>query len=317
MPYSNDMAQFHRKPGSKYRFRLPLMRGTRVIEWEPDQRLLTRRTTEQAIAFIEEHRDQPFFVYLPHSMPHVPLAASAAFEGRSSHGLYGDVIEEIDWSVGEIVAALERLDLTGDTLVVFTSDNGPWLTQGLAGGCAGPLRGGKGTNWEGGQRVPCVAAWPGTVPAGRVCREVVTAMDLMPTIVALAGVEVPTERPIDGRDASALLLGHGPAPPAEPFLYYSAQGELAGAARAVEALARRQPAVPARTRRGRALERRRPARRARAGARGARAQDGRTDHAGGASAWKGGSNAVRPRQGSLGLDGLDQGRRPVRIVIWV
>jgi len=231
VPYSNDMAQFHRRPDSAYRFQLPLMRGSDVIEWEPDQRLLTRRYTEEAVAFIEAHRDEQFFVYLPHSMPHVPLYASEAFRGKSSNGPYGDVIEEIDWSVGEIVATLERLDLAANTLVVFTSDNGPWLTQGLEGGSAGPLRGGKGTNWEGGQRVPFVASWPGTIPAGRVCREVVTAMDLFPTVAALAGCGSNAERVIDGRDLSATMLGKGSPPPATPFLYYSAQGELAGVRR--------------------------------------------------------------------------------------
>ncbi len=199
VPYSNDMARFHRKPDTDYEFRLPLIEGREVIEWEPDQHLLTRRYTEAAVSFIEEHAAESFFVYLPHSMPHIPIYASPEIEGQSPRGLYGDVIEEIDWSVGQIQSTLERLGLLQDTLVIFTSDNGPWLSYKLKGGSAGLLAGGKGTNWEGGQRVPCIVSWPGTIPAGSVVREVVTAMD------------VP-----------------GATSPTEQFLYYTSQGDLAG-----------------------------------------------------------------------------------------
>ena len=229
VPYSNDMSQVHRKQGSKYKYRLPLMRGTEVIEWEPDQRLLTRRATEAAITFIEKHRDQPFFAYVPHSMPHIPLYASKEFEGTSPRGLYGDVIEEIDWSVDQIAATLERLGLADNTLLIFTSDNGPWLQFKLRGGSAGLLRGGKGSNWEGGQRVPCIARWPGRIPAGRVCSDVVTAMDLLPTIAALAGAKLPAARAIDGHDVSSLLFGEpDTASPTQQFLYYKSRGQLAG-----------------------------------------------------------------------------------------
>jgi arylsulfatase A len=229
VPYSNDMAQFHRSADTKYKYRLPLLRDTSVIEWEPDQHLLTRRYTEEAVAFIEEHHEHPFFVYLPHSMPHIPLYASESFEGTSRRGLYGDVIEEIDWSVGEIVAALERSEILGNTLVIFTSDNGPWLSFKLHGGSAGLLRGGKSTNWEGGQRVPFVAHWPGVIPAGRVCTEVATAMDLLPTVAALVGAELSTERFIDGHDISPLLRNEpGAESPTDNFLYYEAHGDLAG-----------------------------------------------------------------------------------------
>jgi len=229
VPYSNDMAQFHRKPGSKYEFRLPLLRDAEVIEWEPDQHLLTRRYTEEAVAFIDEHHDRPFFVYLPHSMPHIPIYASEDFDGESPRGLYGDVIEEIDWSVGQLVAALERNGVLDDTLVVFTSDNGPWLQFKRNGGSAGLLRGGKGTNWEGGQREPFVAHWPNGIAGGRVCREVVTAMDLFPTIAALVGAELPDGRAIDGHDVTALLRGEpGATSPTDHFLYYTSHGELAG-----------------------------------------------------------------------------------------
>jgi arylsulfatase A-like enzyme len=229
VPYSNDMAQIHRKPDNKYKFRLPMMQGSEVVEWEPDQRLLTKRFTEAAVAFIEDHADEPFFVYLPHSMPHIPLYASADFEGTSPRGLYGDVIEEIDWSVGQITLALERHGLTDDTLVIFASDNGPWLPFKRNGGSAGLLRGGKGTNWEGGQRVPFIASWPGTIPSGRVCREVATAMDLFPTVANLIGTELSAERPIDGHDIGELLWGAQSArSPTEQFLYYTNKGELAG-----------------------------------------------------------------------------------------
>ena len=232
VPYSNDMAQIHRAEDSNYAYRLPLMRDEEVVEWEPDQRLLTRRYTEEAIAFIDEHRDRPFFVYLPHTMPHIPLYASAEFEGKSPRGLYGDVIEEIDWSVGAIVDALAERDLLDDTLILFMSDNGPWLQQGRNGGTAGPLRGGKGTTWEGGQRVPFFAHWPARVPPGTICREVVTAMDLLPTIAGLAGVELDPDRRIDGHDVGPLITDvEGASSPTDAFLFYTSNGRLAGVRR--------------------------------------------------------------------------------------
>ena len=229
VPYSNDMAQYHRPADAKYRYRLPLLHGTAVIEWEPDQHLLTQRYTEAAVRFIDDHRDRPFFVYLPHSMPHVPIYASEDFEGTSPRGLYGDVIAEIDWSVGQVLAALDRHELRDDTLVIFTSDNGPWLQYRLRGGSAGLLRGGKGTNWEGGQREPFIASWPGIIPANGQCHELVTAMDLLPTFANLAGAELPTDRIIDGHDITDLLSGRpGADSPTSQFLYYTSNGDLAG-----------------------------------------------------------------------------------------
>jgi len=229
VPYSNDMAQFHRKPDSSYGFRLPLIDDDEVIEWEPDQALLTRRCTEAAVAFIDEHASQgPFFAYVPHSMPHIPIYASAEFEGKSPRGLYGDVIEEIDWSVGELLAALDRNGVTENTLVIFTTDNGPWLPFKRHGGTAGMLRGGKGSNWEGGQRVPFVAQWPGRIPPATMCREVIKAMDLLPTIAHLAGAELDPEREIDGHDVIGLLCSvPGATSPTEHFVYYTSNGELA------------------------------------------------------------------------------------------
>jgi len=229
VPYSNDMSRYHRKPDTNYKFRLPLIEGNRVIEWEPDQHLLTRRYTEAAVAFIEEHAAEPFFVYLPHTMPHIPIYASPEIDGQSPRGLYGDVIEEIDWSVGQIQSTLARLGLTQNTLVIYASDNGPWLSYKLQGGSAGLLRGGKGTNWEGGQRVPCIVSWPGTIPAGSVIREVITAMDILPTVAAIVSAELPSDRVIDGHDVNDLLLGvPGATSPTEQFLYYTSQGGLAG-----------------------------------------------------------------------------------------
>ncbi len=228
VPYSNDMAQIHRGPDTKYKYRLPWMEQSEVVEWEPDQRLLTRRATEAAVDFIDAHAEEPFFVYVPHSMPHIPLYASAEFEGNSPRGLYGDVIEEIDWSVGQLAAALERHGLTNNTLFLFTTDNGPWLPFKRDGGSAGLLRGGKGSNWEGGQRVPCVVSWPGTIPAGQVVRDVATTMDILPTVAAFAGAPLPGAI-LDGHDVSDLLTGApGATSPTEHFLYYTSKGDLAG-----------------------------------------------------------------------------------------
>ena len=229
IPYSNDMSQFHRPEGNGYRHSLPLLRDETVIEWEPDQRLLTRRCTEEAVAFIDAHADQPFFVYVPHAMPHIPIYASEAFAGRSPRGTYGDVIEEIDWSVGEVLDALDRHGIGDETLVIFTTDNGPWLPYKEQGGSAGPLAGGKGGNLEGGQRVPFVARYPDRIPAGIVQREIATTMDLLPTIAGLAGVRLREDRTIDGHDIMPLLEGvEGVDSPTSSFLYYTSRGELAG-----------------------------------------------------------------------------------------
>ncbi len=234
VPYSNDMSRFHRKPGDKYPHALPLIRGNDVVQWEPDQHLLTKVLTEGAVEFIDRNHDRPFFVYLPHPMPHIPIYASKEFEGQSPRGLYGDVIEEIDWSVGEIRAALERHGIANNTLVIFTSDNGPWLPFKEHGGSAGPLRGGKGSNWEGGQREPCIVWWPGHVPAGVVSTEIVTALDLLPTMAALTGSEWAGDQPIDGRNMRSVLLDEpnrtdeDRALEDSHFLFYTSRGELAG-----------------------------------------------------------------------------------------
>ncbi|MFB6218646.1 MAG: sulfatase [Halobacteriaceae archaeon] len=222
LPYSNDMRP---TPDKDYP-PLPLMEGQQTVEESPDQRHLTRRYTEAATDSIEEHAgNQPFFCYLPHTMPHVPLYASAAFEGESRRGLYGDVIEEIDWSVGEVIGTLREQGIEEETLVVFASDNGPWLVKEERGGDAGPLRGGKATVWEGGPRVPCIAQWPGHVPEGSVCDELVTAMDLLPTLCDLAGADRP-DAEIDGVNAEALLSDPESADtPRDAFHYFGSGGD--------------------------------------------------------------------------------------------
>jgi arylsulfatase A-like enzyme len=196
----------------------PLMRGEEIIEQPADQRTLTQRYTAEAIRFIEARRDQPFFLYLPYTMPHVPLFASAGFHGKSARGRYGDTVEEIDWSVGQVRATLQRLGLAENTLVIFTTDNGPWLTKGVAGGSAGLLRDGKSSTWEGGFRVPAIACWPGTIRPARVSSQIANAMDLFTTLLTLAGAPIPADRPIDGVDLGPLLLETGTV--ANDTVYY-------------------------------------------------------------------------------------------------
>ena len=197
------------------------MRNDQVIEAPAVQDSLTRRYTEAAIEFLEDSRDRPFFLYLPHTFPHDPLHASARFRGKSDNGIYGDAVEEIDWSTGEILKELEKLGLDRQTLVVFTSDNGAAHNYG---GSNLPLRGHKGSTWEGGMRVPCIMRWPGTIPAGATCDELVTIMDLLPTFATLAGAQVPTDRTIDGNDIGRLIRGLANASsPHDCFYYYRAR----------------------------------------------------------------------------------------------
>jgi len=218
LPYSNDMWPFH--PTDKSYPPLPLIEGERTIQRNPDQRQLTRRYTEAALDFIRQNRDRPFFLYLAHSMPHVPLFVSKGFEGKSGAGLYADVVMEIDWSVGEILRTIQRLGLDDNTLVVFTSDNGPWLSYGDHAGSAGGLREGKGTTWEGGHRVPCVMRWPGRIPAGVTCAEPVMTIDLFPTIAGLTGAEPPSHK-IDGLDIWPLISGQpGSRSPHEALYFF-------------------------------------------------------------------------------------------------
>ncbi|MBI5685164.1 MAG: sulfatase [Verrucomicrobia bacterium] len=219
IPFSNDMGQMTNQGRTRTNAPpTPLMRGSEVIELEPDQRQLTRRYTGEAIRFIEASRAQPFFLYFAHSMPHWPQFASDDFAGKSRQGRYGDSVEEIDWSTGQILARLKALDLDADTFVLFTSDNGGPIPRGASNG---PLRAGKGTTWEGGFRVPCLARWPGKIPAGSVCRELAVTMDVLPTFAKLAGAEVPADRIIDGKDIWPLLAGQpGAKTPHEAFFHY-------------------------------------------------------------------------------------------------
>jgi arylsulfatase A-like enzyme len=198
-----------------------LIEGENVTELMPDQTKLTTTYTQRALAFNEANKEKPFFLYLAHSMPHVPLYVSEKHRGKSGQGVHGDVIMEIDWSVGQVIDTLSRLKLDEQTLVIFASDNGPWLSYGDHAGSAGPLREGKATAFEGGVRVPCLARWPGKVPAGAVCREPAITMDLFATIGAIASAALPADRTIDGRDIRPLLFGElGARSPHEAIYFY-------------------------------------------------------------------------------------------------
>ena len=205
LPYSNDMWPNHPDPRASYP-PLPLIEGDEVIQGNPDQSQLTTWYTEHAVDFINRSKDRPFFLYVPHSMPHVPLFVSDKYKGKSKQGMYGDVIMEIDWSVGQILAALERNGLDDNTLVIFTSDNGPWLSYGDHAGSAKPLREGKGTTWDGGQREPCIMRWPGKIPAGTVCDQPAMTIDFLPTIASITET-TPPGHTIDGVDICPLLFG--------------------------------------------------------------------------------------------------------------
>jgi arylsulfatase A-like enzyme len=219
LPYSNDMWPKH--PTNRSFPDLPLIDGEKVVETNPDQRMLTTWYTERAVRFIRANKERPFFLYVPHSMSHVPLHVSGKFAGKTERGLFGDVVAEIDWSVGQILAALKDEGLDDRTLVIFTADNGPWLSYGDHAGSAGPLREGKGTAFEGGVREPFVARWPGHIPAGAVCHQPAMTIDLLPTFARLAGAQPPTDRIIDGRDISRLLLGEpGARSPHEALYFY-------------------------------------------------------------------------------------------------
>lgn len=223
LPYSNDMGGNPDQPRRANRPPLPLIRDTQVIQTvtPDDQNSLTARYTDAAVDFIREKKDQPFFVYLPHTAVHVPLHPGKNFEGKSGNGLYGDWVEEVDWSVGRIADTLRELNLTEKTLVIFTSDNGPWLIKGKEGGEAGPLRGGKGGTYEGGVRVPTVASWPGHIPAGQTIGAITANFDFLPTFAALSGASLPADHKIDGRDISPLLLGKTKDSPRDTHLYFS------------------------------------------------------------------------------------------------
>ncbi len=223
IPYSNDMASSAQTnpDDDAWPAHLPIIEGDTIVGKDPDQTELTTQYTDRAIRFIKESRGAPFFLYLSHPMPHTPIAVSRKFKGRSGRGEYGDVIMELDWSVGRIMSALEQLGLEENTLVMFASDNGPATIFGEWGGRTGPLRGWKTTTFEGGMRVPFIMHWPGQIPAGGVTSEVATMMDIFPTVVGLTGAPLP-DREIDGRHIWSLTRGG--RSPHDAFFYYLTQG---------------------------------------------------------------------------------------------
>lgn len=203
-----------------YKYQLPLISQTDTIEFDPDQEILTRQLTQKAVDFIKKNKNKPFFIYLAHPMPHVPVYASEKFQGKSRRGKYGDTIEEIDWSVGQILETLKKQQLDENTLVLFSSDNGPWKIYKTESGSAGPLRGAKGSTWEGGMRTPFIAWWPGYIKPRAICTEVVTNMDILPTLSKLAGAKLPKNK-IDGRDVAVLFKNPYHRLATKPFFYYA------------------------------------------------------------------------------------------------
>jgi arylsulfatase A-like enzyme len=230
LPYSNDMWPYH--PGVLHlpmeeRIKrwphLPLIEGNKVINPKvsaKDQEKLTTQYTERAVSFIEKNKDKPFFAYIPHSMVHVPLYVSKKFKGKSGAGLFGDVMMEVDWSVGQIMKTLKKHKLEKNTLFIFTSDNGPWLNYGDHAGSAAPLREGKGTMFEGGCREPTLAWWPGKIPANSVCKEPLMTIDLLPTIAEMIGAKLPGHR-IDGKNILPLMLSDDAKSPHKAYYFYN------------------------------------------------------------------------------------------------
>jgi arylsulfatase A len=198
---------------------VPLMRQKEVIEFPADQATITKRYTEEAVDFIKKQKDNPFFLYLAHTMPHTPLYASKDFKDKSLRGLYGDVIEELDWSVGQVLKTLKDEGLDENTFVLFTSDNGPWFQQKLNGGSSGLLKGAKFSTWEGGMREPAIFRWPGKVPANAVNREIASALDVLPTIMDFANVEIPDDRVLDGYSLKDMLVKGAQSQRKEMFFY--------------------------------------------------------------------------------------------------
>lgn len=235
LPYSNDMWPVKLdgtraqpgEPRSNYPD-LPLITGNETVDLitgYDGQDKLTTLYTEKAIDFINRHKDQPFFLYVPHTMPHVPLGVSDKFKGKSEQGMYGDVMMEIDWSVGQILETLEKNGIDKNTIVVFTTDNGPWLNYGNHAGSSGGLREGKTTSWEGGQRVPCIFRWPDKIPSGVVCNRLASSIDILPTIASIVEGVLPSHK-IDGVDISELLYGNLEAQPRKNFYYYFGKNNL-------------------------------------------------------------------------------------------
>lgn len=228
IPYSGDMWPLHPEQGTVFNFGpLPLFDNETIIDTLTDQSSLTTQITERSIDFIKKNKDKPFFLYIAHPQPHVPLYVSDKFKGKSPRGLYGDVIMEIDWSVGQVLEALKRYELDDNTLVIFTSDNGPWLNYGEHSGSALPLREGKGTALEGGQREPCVVLFPGKIKPGRTLNTPMMTIDLLPTIAEVTGSELPDNK-IDGKSIWNIWTGETDESPHEAYYFYYKVNELHG-----------------------------------------------------------------------------------------
>lgn len=221
IPYSNDLGWWHGRPNGENSHLppIPLLEGVRIVETSPDQRYLTQRYTKKALTFLAGHRSKPFFLYLAHAMPHVPIFPSPKWSGSARYGLYGDVVQELDASVGEILDGLKTLGLEDNTLVIFTSDNGPQLTKAPHAGRATPFREGARTRFEGGYRVPCLIRWPGHVPAGKVAEGLMASIDWMPTLAGLASAALPDDHTIDGLDCWSYLSGKSAESPRDRFFY--------------------------------------------------------------------------------------------------
>jgi arylsulfatase len=228
IPYSNDMWPYHPQQGTVFNFGpLPLYENETVLDTLTDQSQLTTQITERSVDFINRNKNNPFFLYVPHPQPHVPLFVSDKFKGKSERGLYGDVIMEIDWSVGEILAALKKNGLEDNTVVIFTSDNGPWLAYGNHAGSALPLREGKGTSWEGAQREPFIMRYPNKITPGKTIDIPVMAIDILPTLAEITGARLPNLT-IDGKSAWSLLRGESQESPQEAYFFYYRINELMG-----------------------------------------------------------------------------------------
>lgn len=226
LPYSNDMWPFHPQQGEVFNFPdLPTYEGNNVVGYNTDQTRFTTDYTERSVNFIRRNRNRPFFLYLAHNMPHVPLAVSDKFKGKSEQGLFGDVMMEIDWSVGEVLKALREFNLEDNTLVILTSDNGPWANYGNHAGSAAGLREAKATTFDGGNRIPCIMYWKGKIQPGTTCNKLASNIDLLPTFAEITGAPLP-QRKIDGVSIYPLIIGEKDANPRESFVYYFNQNDL-------------------------------------------------------------------------------------------
>lgn len=224
IPYSHDMWPNH-PTARNYYPPLPLLNGEQVLTTNPDNTQFTTMFTEKAIEYMRRQKPNPFFIYLAHPLPHVPLAVSEKYNGKSQQGLYGDVMMEIDWSIGQILQTLKDLKIDDRTLIIFTSDNGPWMNYGNHSGNTGGLREGKGTSYEGGQRVPCLMRWKGTIPEGAVCNNLVAGIDILPTLAEITGAALPSHI-IDGISILPLMLGNSGVNPRKSFYYYYRNNNL-------------------------------------------------------------------------------------------